>query len=36
MVKGFLPFYGSMILLLLLLTFIPELTLSLPRFLGLL
>ena len=36
MVKGFLPFYCSMLVLLLLLTFIPELTLSLPRFLGLL
>mgnify|MGYP003295787361 CR=1 FL=1 len=36
MVKGFLPFYFSMLVLLLLLTFIPELTLSLPRFLGLL
>ena len=36
MVKGFLPFYFSMILLLLLLTFIPELTLALPKFLGLL
>ena len=36
MVKGFLPFYLSMLVLLLLLTFIPELTLCLPRFLGLL
>lgn len=35
-VKGFLPFYLSMIVLLLLLTFIPELTLGLPRLLGLL
>ena len=35
-VKGFLPFYGSMIILLLILTFVPELTLALPRFLGLL
>ena len=35
-VKGFLPFYCSMLLLLLILTFIPELTLALPRFLGLL
>ena len=36
MVKGFLPFYCSMLLLLLILTFVPELTLALPRFLGLL
>ena len=35
-VKGFLPFYLSMITLLLLLTFIPEITLCLPRVLGLL
>ncbi len=35
-VKGFLPFYLSMILLLLLLTFFPEITLCLPRALGLL
>jgi len=35
-VKGFMPFYCSMLLLLLILTFIPELTLALPRFLGLL
>lgn len=35
-VKGFLPFYLSMITLLLLLTFIPEITLFLPRVLGLL
>ncbi len=36
MIKGFLPFYFMMILLLLILTFIPELTLCLPRALGLL
>ena len=36
MVKGFMPFYGAMVILLLLLTFIPEITLCLPRFLGLL
>jgi len=35
-VPGFLPFYASMLLLLLLLTFVPELTLWLPRILGLL
>ena len=36
MVKGFMPFYGAMVILLLPLTFIPEITLCLPRFLGLL
>ena len=36
MVKGFMPFYGAMVILLLQLTFIPEITLCLPRFLGLL
>ena len=36
MVRGFLPFYGSMVVILLILTFVPELTLCLPRFLGLL
>ena len=36
MVKGFLPFYLSMVALLLILTFVPELTLCLPKFLGLL
>jgi len=35
-VKGFLPFYGAMVILLLVLTFVPELTLCLSRFLGLL
>ena len=35
MVPGFLPFYVSMLLLLLLLTFVPEITLCLPRMLGL-
>lgn len=35
-VKGFMPFYLAMILLLLILTFIPDITLSLPRMLGLL
>lgn len=35
-VKGFMPFYLSMLLLLLLLTFIPDITLCLPRALGLL
>ena len=34
-VKGFLPFYLMMILLLLVLTFVPSITLSLPRMLGL-
>ena len=35
-VKGFLPFYASMIIMLLLLTFIPALSLGLPSLLGLL
>ncbi len=35
MVPGFLPFYVSMLVLLLLLTFVPEITLCLPRALGL-
>ena len=34
-VKGFLPFYLSMILLLLILTFVPSLSLCVPRWLGL-
>lgn len=36
MVKGFLPFYLTMFAILLLLTFIPSLSLGLPRLLGLL
>lgn len=35
-VKGFLPFYLSMIVLLLLLTFVPALSIGLPKLLGLL
>ena len=35
-VKGFMPFYLSMVIMLLLLTFIPALSLGLPRLLGLL
>ena len=35
MIKGFLPFYLVMVILLLLLTFVPEITLCLPRMLGL-
>ena len=35
-VKGFLPFYLSMIIMLLLLTFIPSLSLGLPKLMGLL
>ena len=35
MVRGFLPFYFAMLVLLLLLTFIPQITLCLPRALGL-
>ena len=35
-VKGFLPFYLSMVILLLLLTFVPVLSLGLPQLLGLL
>ena len=35
-VKGFLPFYLSMIIMLLLLTFIPPLSLGLPKLMGLL
>lgn len=35
-VKGFLPFYLTMVVLLLALTFIPSLSLGLPRLLGLL
>ena len=35
-VKGFMPFYLSMVILLLLLTFVPVLSLGLPQMLGLL
>ena len=35
MIKGFLPFYLVMVILLLLLTFVPEITLCLPRMRGL-
>ncbi|RRD93782.1 TRAP transporter large permease subunit [Clostridiales bacterium COT073_COT-073] len=35
-IRGFLPFYVAMIVMLLLLTFIPELSLGLPRLLNLL
>ena len=35
-VKGFMPFYLSMIVLLLLLTFVPALSIGLPKLLGLL
>lgn len=35
-IKGFIPFYIAMMIMLLLLTFIPQLTLALPQALGLL
>ena len=34
-VRGFIPFYLSMLILLLLLTFVPQITLCLPQMLGL-